>query len=70
VFAKIWSQEGCQTVKSCAAVLIIGTTAAAAMVIIRLIGEQRLQRFLNRVMNFKRRPEAEKVTAKTFLSND
>ncbi|MGD9172789.1 MAG: hypothetical protein PVF29_01430 [Desulfobacterales bacterium] len=70
VITKIWSQDGRQTIKSCACVLIIGTTVAAAMVIIRLIGEQRLQRFLNRIMNFKRRPEAEKLTEDAFLPNN
>ena len=70
MIAKIWSRDGRQTIKSCAGVLIIGTTVAAVMVIIRLIGERRLQRFLNRIMNFKRRPEAEKLTGDTFLTDN
>jgi hypothetical protein len=70
VITKIWSQDGRQTIKSCAGVIIIGITVAAAMVIIRLIGERKLQRFLNRILKFKRKPPAENLTADSFLPDN
>lgn len=70
MIAKILSRDRRQTIKSCAGVLIIGTTVAAVIVIIRLVGEQRLQRFLNRIMNFKRRPEAEKLTGDSLVTDN
>ena len=70
VIAKLWSQDRCQTVKSCVGVLIIGTTVALAMVIIRLVGEQRLQRFLIRIIGFKHKPEAEKLTRDSLVPDN
>ena len=70
MIAKILSRDRRQTIKSCAVVLIIGTTVAAAIVIVRLVGERRLQRFLNRVLNFKRRPEAEKLTGDSLVTDN
>jgi len=70
VIAKIWSRDRRQTIKSCAGVLIIGTTVAVAMLIIRLVGEQRLQRFLNRLVNFKRKPEAEKMAGDSLVPDN
>ena len=70
MITKIWSQDGRQTIQSCAGVIIIGITVAAAMVIIRLIGERKLQRFLNRILNFKRKPPAENLTAESFIPDN
>ena len=70
MIAKIWSRDKRQTIKSCAGVLIIGIMVAAAMVMIRLVGEQRLQSFLIRVICFKRRSEAEELTADTFVPDN
>ena len=70
MISKIWSRDRRQTIKSCAGVLIIGTTVAVAMLVIRLVGEQRLQRFLIRLMNFKRKSEAEKMTANSLVPDN
>jgi hypothetical protein len=43
------------TLKSCAGVVLIGAAAAGMILIIRLVGERRLQRFLNFILFFKRR---------------
>jgi hypothetical protein len=70
VIAKIWSRDRRQTLKSCAGVLIIGTAIAIAMVIIRLVGEHRLQRFLNRIMRLKRKPEAKELTGDALVTDN
>jgi hypothetical protein len=70
VIAKIWSRDRRQTFKSCAGVLIIGSAVAIAMVIIRLVGEQRLQRFLNRIMSLKRKPEAKELTGDSLVTDN
>jgi hypothetical protein len=70
VIAKIWSQDTRHTIKSCAGVLIIGTTVAAAMMVIRLVGEPRLQRFLNRLISFKGNTKVEKLADNTFVPDN
>lgn len=66
----LWSRDRRHTIKSCAGVVIIGTTMAAAMVIIRLVGERRLQRFLNRIMNLKIKTKADKLTGESLVSDN
>ena len=50
--------------------MIIGIVVAAAMVIIRMVGEHRLQRFLNRIMHFKHKPEKEKLAGDSLVTNN
>ncbi len=52
---KIWFCDKCHTLKSCAGVILIGATVAGIFLIIRLVGEKRLQGFLNFVLFFKRK---------------
>ena len=60
---RIWSCDKCHTLKSCAGVVLIGAVAAGLILIIRLVGEIRLQRFLNFILFFKhRKPELEFVS--------
>ena len=66
----LWSRDSRNTIKSCASVVIIGTTMAAAMLIIRLVGEQRLQRFLNRIINLKIKTKADKLTGESLVSDN
>ena len=70
MIAKIWSRDSRQTIKSCAGVLLIGTTVAVAMAVIRLIGERNLQRFLNKLIRVKHRPQAENLAADFFVSDN
>lgn len=70
MIAKIWSRDSRHTIKSCVGVLIIGTTVAAAMLIIRLVGEQRLEQFLIKLMHFKRKTDAKKVPVDTLVSDN
>lgn len=55
---RIWSCDKFHTLKSCAGVVLIGATAAGLILIIRLVGEIRLQRFLNFILFFKHRKPA------------
>ena len=60
MFKKLWYGDTCHTLKSCISVIFIGTAVAAMLVIIRLMGEKRLQRFLSFILVFKRgEPELE-----------
>jgi len=43
---------------------------AAAMVIIRLVGERRLQCFLNRIMNLKIKTKADKLSGDPLVSDN
>ena len=55
---KIWFCDKCHTIKSCAGVVLIGMSVSGMLLIIRLVGEKRLQGFLNFILFFKRkRPE-------------
>jgi len=70
VILNLWSRDRRQTIKSCASIVIIGTTMAAAMVIIRLVGERRLQCFLNRIMNLKIKTKADKLSGDPLVSDN
>ena len=60
---RLWTCDKCHTLKSCAGVVFIGTAVAAMILIIRLVGEIRLQRFLNFILFFKRsEPELDLVS--------
>ncbi len=67
MIAKIWSRDMRHTIKSCAGVILIGAMAAGAMLIIRLVGERRLQRFLGIFFYLRRRPKADKLTNKAVV---
>ena len=55
--------DKCHTLKSCAGVVLIAAAAAGMILIIRLVGEIRLQRFLNFILFFKRtKPELDLVS--------
>ena len=58
-----WFLDKCHTLKSCTGVVLVGATVAAMILIIRLVGEIRLQRFLDFILFFKRRePELDLVS--------
>jgi len=60
---RLWTCDKCHTLKSCIGVVFIGTAVAVMLLIIRLVGETRLQRFLNFILFFKRRqPELDLVS--------
>jgi hypothetical protein len=52
LFNRIWCGDKCHTLKSCAGVILIGTAVAAFLLIIRLVGENRLQYLLNVLLSF------------------
>ena len=65
-----WAHEVRLTVQFCASVIIIGLIAAGAMLIIRLVGEQRVQKFLNLLFQFKRKHKSDKLTTKRFVPDN
>ncbi len=63
MFKRLWYCDKCHTLKSCVSVVFIGTAVAGMLLIIHLVGEKRLQRFLNVILLFKRRgPELDLVS--------
>jgi len=52
---RLWSCDKCHTIKSCVGVVLIGVFVSGMLLIIRLVGEKRLQGFLNFILFFKRR---------------
>ena len=68
MIGKIWSRDRRHTLKSCAGVLLIGATVAGAMLIIRLVGEQRLQHVLSFI--FKRRLKVEKLNSEALVPDN
>jgi hypothetical protein len=58
------------TLKSCAGVVLIGAVAAGIILIIRLVGETRLQRFLNFILFFKRRNPELDLVSETLASGN
>ena len=63
---KIWSCDKCHTLRSTASVLLIGTIVAMMLLIIRLVGEKRLQHFLNLILFYKGRRSKLDVASKAL----
>jgi hypothetical protein len=65
-----WAHNVRLTVQYCASVIIIGLIAAGAMLLIRLVGEQRLQKFLNLLFQYKRKHKSDKLTTESFVPDN
>ena len=50
-----WFFDNYNTFKSCAGVFLVVAAIAGGLLIIRLVGETRLQGFLNMLLSFKRK---------------
>ncbi len=50
-----WLFDSYNTFKSCAGVFLVVAAIAGGLLIIRLVGETRLQGFLNMLLSFKRK---------------
>lgn len=64
---KIWSCDKCHTFKSCAGVFLITAIVAGFLIMVRLVGEKRLQRFLDFVFWFKRREPRIDLVSESFV---
>jgi hypothetical protein len=60
--------DKCDTFKSCAGVIIIAGVLAGAILLIRLVGEQRLQRFLYFALFLRRKQPDPNLAADIFAS--
>lgn len=61
--------DKCETFKSCAGVIIIAAVLAGAILLIRLVGEQRFERFLYIVL-FLKRKEPDPNLASDILASE
>ena len=55
-------RDWCHTVKSCIGIIMIGALAALAMLLIRLVGENRLQHGLNRLIHLRRKSNKDNLS--------
>ena len=58
------------TLKSCAAVAVLGAVVAAVFLIIRVLGEKRLERFLKFILCFGGKKANPSAAAEVFVSNN
>ena len=67
---RIGFHDKCHTLKSCTGVVLVGAVVAAMILIIRLVGEIRLQRFLDFLLFFKRRKPKLDLVSKALASEN
>lgn len=70
MIGKKWARDKRLTIKSCAAVVVIGVTVAGAMLIIRIVGERRLQRFINKLFQLKPKVKPEDMPTDVFMPDN
>ena len=58
------------TFKACAGVFIVAVAVAGSLIIIRLVGERRLQSFLNILFSFKRKEAKLDLASEAFVSEN
>ena len=64
---KSWFSDKYHTFKTCASVILIAAAIAGSLLIIRLVGERRLQNFLNMLFSFKRKEPKLGLASKAFV---
>ena len=62
-----WFSDTYDTFKTCASVFIVTAAIAGSLLIIRLVGESRLQNFLNILFSFKRKEPKLDLASKAFV---
>jgi len=65
-----WIFHTYNTFKTCAGVFIIAAAIAGSLIIIRLVGERRLQGFFNMLFSFKRREPKLDLASEAFVSEN
>ena len=70
LISRIGLHDKCHTLKSCTGVVLVGAVVAAMILIIRLVGEIRLQRFLDFLLFFKRRKPKLDLVSKALASEN
>ena len=65
-----WFSDKYNTFKSCAGVFLVAAAIAGSLLIIRLVGERRLQSFLNMLFAFKRKQPELDLASEAFVSEN
>ncbi len=65
-----WISDKYTTFKTCAGVFIVAAAVAGSLLIIRLVGERRLQSFLNMFFSFKRKEPNLDLVSETIVSEN
>lgn len=66
----IWSGDKYMTLKSCAAVALLVALVAASFLIIRVVGEKRLECFLKVIFCFRHKEPNQGLTAEVFVPDN
>ena len=62
-----WLSYAYDTFKTCASVFIVTAVIAGSLLIIRLVGEKKLQRFLSFILFFRRKEPKLDLVSETFV---
>lgn len=62
-----WLSDKYNTFKTCASVFLVATAIASSLLIIRLVGERRLQSFLNMLLSFRRKEPKLDLASEVFV---
>ena len=65
-----WFSDTYNTFKTCAGVFIVTAAIAGSLIIIRLIGERRLQSFFNMLFSFERKEPELDLASEAFVSEN
>jgi hypothetical protein len=62
-----WFSDKYNTFKTCASVFLVAAAIAGSLLIIRLIGERRMQSFLNMLLSFRRKESKLGLASEAFV---
>jgi len=65
-----WFSDKYNIFKTCASVFLVAAAIAVSLLIIRLVGERRLQIFLNMLLSFKRKEPKLDLASEVFVSEN
>jgi len=64
---KSWFADKYSTFKTCASVFLIAAVVASSFLLIRLVGEKRLQSFLNMILPLRKKEPKLDLASKAFV---
>ena len=64
-----WFSDTYDTFKTCASVFIVTAVIAGSLLIIRLVGEKKLQSFLNIIFSFRKKEPKLGLASKAFVQD-
>ena len=65
-----WFSDRYNTFKTCASVFLVAAAIAGSLLIIRLVGERRIQSFLNMLFSLKRKEPKLDLASEVYVSDN